>query len=85
MDDPCIPELSTQQRAGLALWLVLQRPMTTMAIARRLGMKRHACWIMLNKLAGPTPIRYDYKLRCWLSSDWKLVFIHKGEDDMTPE
>jgi DNA-binding transcriptional regulator LsrR (DeoR family) len=48
--------MGAQERAALALWLIMQRPQTTAAIARRLGMSHRAAWTMLARMSRRVPL-----------------------------
>lgn len=49
-------ELTAQERAALAVWLIWQRPQTTASIARRLKMTCEGARVMLVKISRVVPI-----------------------------
>lgn len=59
-------EMGAQERAALALWLVSRRPMSTAAIARRLGMGRDGARVMLAKISRVVPLYYDDETGAWV-------------------
>lgn len=52
-------ELTAQERAALAAYLVLQRPQTTAAVALRCGLEHDGAWRMLCKISRVLPIYFD--------------------------
>lgn len=61
MDD----SLSAQERAGLVVWLLAQRPMTTAAVAGRVGLSHAGARVLLAKLSRVVPIYYDRAGNAW--------------------
>lgn len=57
-------ELSPQQRATLALWLILQQPQTTRQIAERCDLTMDGARAMLNKMGGVVPLSYERRRWC---------------------
>lgn len=51
-------EYTSQERAALALWLLMQTPMTTTELATRLEMSSDGMRILLWKLTRVVPIFY---------------------------
>lgn len=49
-------ELTPQQRAALALWLLMQRPMTAREMSRWLGLSVRGTYHLLSKIALVAPI-----------------------------
>ncbi len=58
-------ELLPQERSAMALWLLLQQPMSTRKLADRLGLQIRSCRVMLIKIARYLPIYYDEQERVW--------------------
>jgi len=52
-------DLTGQERAALALWLLIQSPMSTRQIAERCGITKSGAWQMLCKLARVVPLSYE--------------------------
>lgn len=63
-------DLTAQQRAGLALWLLLQEPMKTRDIAARCGLSTAGARYLLWNLAAVVPLYYDRGL-WWLNDKEK--------------
>jgi DNA-binding IclR family transcriptional regulator len=67
MCDP--PEyLTPQERAVLALWLLIQVPMSTREIAERCGMEMAGAWKMLNRISRVVPLYRD-------AGKWRILRI----------
>ena len=64
MTDP--ESMTAQERAALALWLLLQQPHTTREISRWCGLSMSATRIMLHKIARVVPIQYDRR-------EWRVI------------
>ena len=71
-----MPDMGCQERAALALWLVMQRPQTTGSLAQRLGMTREGARVMLGKLARTVPIYFDED-----QAAWRLCREKEGQDE----
>jgi len=48
-------DMTGQERAALALWLLMQGPMDLCSMARRLGVTEKGCRAMLTKIARVGP------------------------------
>ena len=48
--------LTPQERAVLALWLLIQVPMSTREISERCGMEMAGAWKMLNRISRVVPL-----------------------------
>lgn len=57
-------ELTPTERAGLAVWLLLQGPMTPRELAGRLEMSPHGARALLRRLSGSVPLSSD-EGGCW--------------------
>jgi len=51
-----IVSLTPQERAVLALWLLIQFPMSTREISERCGMEMAGAWKMLNRISRVVPL-----------------------------
>ena len=51
-------ELLAQERAALAVWLLMQQPMTTRDLAGRLGVSVEGARVMLIKISRVVPIHW---------------------------
>lgn len=61
MDD-CITEesqMAAHERAALALWLLLQAPLTTQVLAQRLGLTYDGTRYLLNNISRSVPLYQD--------------------------
>ena len=61
-------EMTSQERAALALWLILQRPHTTATLAHRLGLSCEGARVMLFQISRVVPIFYTKQ-----DGFWKIV------------
>ncbi len=52
-------DLTPQERAVLALWLLIQVPMSTREICKRCGMEMAGAWKMLNRISRVVPLYRD--------------------------
>ena len=53
------PQMTAQERAALAIWLIAQQPQTTAAIAQRMGMTLEGARVMLMKISRTVPIFHN--------------------------
>ena len=60
--------LTSQERAALALWLLIQVPMSTREIAERCGMQMAGAWKMLNVISRVVPLYRD-------GGKWRILRI----------
>ena len=49
-------EMTSQERAVLALWLLIQVPMSTREISERCGMQMAGAWKMLKRISRVVPL-----------------------------
>ena len=67
-DDDALEYLTSQERAALALWLLIQVPMSTREIAERCGMQMAGAWKMLNLISRVVPLYRD-------GGKWRILRI----------
>ena len=60
--------LTAQQRAALALWLLMQAPMSTRQIAEECGLSMQGARGMLHKLSLVVPLCYD-RYEWWIDGN----------------
>ena len=60
--------LTPQERAVLALWLLIQVPMSTREISERCGMQMSGAWKMLNLISRVVPLYRD-------GGKWRILRI----------
>ena len=60
--------LTSQERAVLALWLLIQVPMSTREISERCGMQMAGAWNMLNRISRVVPLYRD-------GGKWRILRI----------
>ena len=51
--------LVAQERAALALWLLMQSPMTTRQVAEKVGLKHESAREMLCRISRVVPLYFD--------------------------
>lgn len=54
-----VSEMTPTERAGLAVWLLLQQPMTPRSLAERLEITPHGARAMLRRLSLAVPLIDD--------------------------
>ena len=57
--------MSAQERAALAMWLLMQRPHTTAGIARRVGLTNRGARYLLVNMSRVVPMFRDKKRGIW--------------------
>jgi len=62
-----VRELTAQERAALALWLLLQYPMTTRELAERVELSMRGTRHLLSKLSRVVPLCYESR-HWWVES-----------------
>lgn len=62
-------ELSAQERAALALWLVMQEPLGNPELADRLGMTADGARVMMCKISRVVPI-------CYVEHAWRICWAN---------
>jgi DNA-binding transcriptional regulator LsrR (DeoR family) len=51
-------DMAAHERAALALWLLMQAPLTTNMLAQRLGLTRHGTNYLLTNISRSVPVYY---------------------------
>ena len=60
-----VTDLTAQERAALALWLLQQKPMTTRQVAERVDLSMDGARCMLKRISRVVPVVYEGR-RWWV-------------------